>query len=113
MRGVAFGAASTSGMQEHERVVGQVLEREADDVLRAGQSGVRMSNPPFGLKAARPQPLVCKGKPLTTVIVLGVVDPNRAPSLEHGAVPRHAVWNVRQELRQVQGGVGVVADAEE
>ena len=54
MRGVAFGAAGTRGMQEYERVFAQVLEREADHVSRSSESGVRVSNPPLGLKAAQP-----------------------------------------------------------
>jgi hypothetical protein len=53
-RVVALGAAGGGRVEEDERVIGQVFEREANHVARARESGVGVSNLPFGLKAARP-----------------------------------------------------------
>ena len=47
------------------------------------------------------------------MVILAIVDPNRAPILEDSAVLRHAVRNAREKLRQVERGVGVVTDPEE
>ena len=47
------------------------------------------------------------------MVILAVVDPNRAPTPEDGAVLRHAVRDAREQLRQVERGVGVVTDPEE
>ena len=47
------------------------------------------------------------------MVVLQVVQPHRAAVLDDRAVPRHAVGNTREQLRQVDGGVGVVPDPEQ
>ncbi len=47
------------------------------------------------------------------MVVLSILDPNRAPILENRAVFRHAVRNARAEFCQVERGVGVMANAKE
>jgi hypothetical protein len=46
------------------------------------------------------------------MVVLLVVDPDRATVLEDRAVPRHAVRNGGEELRQMERRVGLMTDAE-
>jgi hypothetical protein len=99
-------------MEEQQRVMRQVLERDCNNFAGAREARTRVSNAPLGLESPRPQPLVREGEALATMVVLPVVDPNRSSVLEHRAVRRHAVWNGRQKLRQVECGVGVVTDAE-
>jgi hypothetical protein len=99
-------------MEEQERVVSQLFESNLDDIPGAGEPCVGVSYATFGLETPRPQPLVCEGKALTAVVVLLVVDPHRASVLEHRAVPRHMVWNPREELRQVERRVGVMTNPE-
>jgi hypothetical protein len=100
-------------MEEQEWLAGQVLERDRDHVSRANEPCLRVSYAPFGLEAPLPKPPVREGEALTTVVVLAILDPNRVPLLEDGAGLRHAVRNAREQLRQVQGGIGVVVDPEE
>jgi len=90
----------------------EVLERDSDNIARAREARGRVSNAPLGLESPRPQPLVREGEALATMVVLPVVDPNRASVLEHRAVRRHAVWNGREKLHQVECGVGVMTDSE-
>jgi hypothetical protein len=99
-------------MEEQERVVRQVFQRNSDDVPRAREPCISVPYGPFGLEAQRPQPLVREGEALTTMVVLLVVDPNRPTVLEDRAVPRHAVRNRCKELRQVERRVGIMTDAE-
>jgi hypothetical protein len=47
------------------------------------------------------------------MVILSIVDPNRAAILEDGAVLRHPIRNAREEFRQVERGVAVVTDADE
>jgi len=47
------------------------------------------------------------------MVILSIVDPNRTPILEDGAVLRHAVRNAREKFRQVEHGVGVMTNPEE
>jgi hypothetical protein len=47
------------------------------------------------------------------MVIFSIVDPNQAPILEEGTVLHHAVWNAREEFRQVKRSVGVVTDPEE
>jgi hypothetical protein len=99
-------------MEEHQRVASQVLDRNGHNIPRARQAGMSMPYPPFGLKAPGPEPRVCKGKALTAVVGLLVVNANRATVLEDRAILRHSVRNAREKLGQVERGVGVVADPE-
>jgi hypothetical protein len=99
-------------MEEQQRVLSEVLERDFHNIAGAREARMRVSNAPLGLESPRPQPLIREGEALATVVVLPVVDPNRASVLEHRAVRRHAVWNGRQKLRQVECGVGVMTDSE-
>jgi hypothetical protein len=99
-------------MEEQERVTRQVLDRDFDDVPGAREPCMSMSYAPLGLEAPRPQPLVREGEALATVVVLLVFHPNRTSALEDRAVRRHAVGNARDELRQVQRRIGVMAHAE-
>ncbi len=99
-------------MEEEERVVSQVFECDCDDIPSAREPRRRVSYPPFGLEASLPEPLVCQGETGTAVVVLPIVDPNEASFLEHCAVLRHTVRNAREELRQVERGIGVMTDAE-
>jgi hypothetical protein len=47
------------------------------------------------------------------MVVLLVIDPDRASVLEHGAVSGHPVWNPCQEFRQVERRVGVMTNTKE
>jgi hypothetical protein len=100
-------------MEEQERVTRQVLERKVDNIPSPREPCMSVSYAPLGLKPPRPQPLVREGEALATMVVLTVVYPNRESVLKHRTVRRHAVWNAREELRQVQRGVGVMADPEQ
>ena len=93
--------------------MGKLFEGDLHDVPGAREPCVSVSHAPFGLEAPRPQPLVREGEARATVVVLPVVDPNRASVLEDRAVLRHAVRNAGEEFRQVERRVGVVADPEE
>jgi hypothetical protein len=44
------------------------------------------------------------------MVVLPIVDPNRASPLEDRAVLRHAVRNAREEFRQMKCRVGIMID---
>jgi hypothetical protein len=54
LRLVALDTARTRVMEEQERVVRQVFERSADDVRRAREARMRVSDAPFGLDAPLP-----------------------------------------------------------
>ena len=86
-------------MQEYEGVLGEVFERHADDVPGASESCRRVSHAPFGLETPSPQPGVREGKALAAVVVLAVIDPDRASLLEDSAVLRHTVRHAREQLR--------------
>ncbi len=100
-------------MEKQQRVVSQVLERHRHDVPGAREPCMGVAHRSFGLKLPRPEPLVGEAEALAAVVVLTVLDSRRAPVPKHGAVLRHPVRNAGEELRQVQRGVGVVADAEQ
>lgn len=100
-------------MEEQERVMDQVFERDGDYVPCANEPGMGVSGAPFGLEAPFPQPLVRESKARAAMVVLSIVDPKRVPLLEDGAVARHTVRNAREELRQVERGIGLVTDTEE
>jgi hypothetical protein len=100
-------------MEEQEGLPSQVFERDRDHVPRANEPCLRVTDAPLGLEAPLPKPPVREGEALATVVILAVLEPNRAPLLEDGAGLRHAVRNAREELRQVERGVGVVVDPEE
>jgi hypothetical protein len=72
-----------------------------------------VADAPFGLEAPFPQPRVREGEALAAVVVLAVVDPDRAPPSEDGAVLRHAVRHAREQLHQVERGVGIMTHPEE
>jgi hypothetical protein len=99
-------------MQEQERIVRQVLQRRSDNIAGAREPRLSMPYAPLGLEAPSPQPLVREGEALATVIILLVFYPNRTSALEDRAVRRHAVGNARDELRQVQRRIGVMAHTE-
>jgi hypothetical protein len=99
-------------MEEHERVLRQMFQRNPDNVPSAREPCMGMSYGPFGLEAQGPQPLICEGEALTAMVVLLVVDPDRPTVLEDRAVPRHAVRNRCEELRQMERRVGIMTDAE-
>ncbi len=90
-----------------------MLQRHSHDIASAGEPCVSVPDTPFGLEASHPQPLVREGEPLTAVVVFSVIDSNRPAVLEDGAVGRHTVWNVRDELSQMERGVGVMTDTEQ
>jgi hypothetical protein len=100
-------------MEEQEWILGQPFERDSDDVPRANEPCVRVAYVPFGLEAPFPEPLVREGEALATMVILAILHPNRTPLLEDGAGLGDAVRNAREELRQVEGGVGVVVDPEQ
>ena len=63
-----------AGMQEHERIALEVLDGDADDVLRAREPRMRVADAALALQAARPQPFVRQREALAAMIVLAVVD---------------------------------------
>lgn len=91
----------------------QVLERNFHYVASPGQPRMRVSYRPLHLEAPRAQPSVRQPEPLTTMVVLQIVKPNRASVLEDRAVPRYAVRHPREQLGQVERRVCIVTDAEE
>ena len=99
-------------MEEHKRVTRQVLQRDFDNIPSACEPCMSVPYAPLGLESPGPQPLVREAEALATMVVLPVVDPNRASVLEHCAVRRHAIWNAREQLRQVERGVGGMTDPE-
>jgi hypothetical protein len=100
-------------MQEQKRVVRQVLHGHSDDIASAREPCMGVPDAPFGLEAPRPQPLVREGEALAAVVVLPIVDPDPASFLEDRATRRHAVRYARDELRQVERRIGVMADTEQ
>jgi hypothetical protein len=110
---VAVGAARARRVEEQEWLLGQVLERDADNVPCANEPGLRVTYGPLGLEASLPEPPVREGEALAAVVILAVLEPNQVPLLEDGAGLGHAVRNAREQLRQVERGVGVVIDPEQ
>ncbi len=100
-------------MEKQERVAGQVVERNLDDIPGAREPSVRVPHATFRLKPARPEPLVRQAEALATVIVFLVVNPDRPSVAEHGTGRRHPVRNAREQLRQVERRVGVMANPEQ
>lgn len=92
--------------------MGQMFERDLHDVPRTGEPCMRMSYTPFKLEPPGPQPFVREGEPRTAMVVLPVIDPDRASILEKRAVLGYAVRNAREEFRQVERCVGVVPHPE-
>ncbi len=99
-------------MEKQERVVSQLFTRNLHDVARTRKSCMSVSREPFGLKSPRPQPFVRERKAQTTMVILPIRNPNRAFVLEHRAMLRHPIRNAREELRQVERGVGVMTNPE-
>src|SRR5688572_30835429 len=110
---VALDTSRARRMEKQERVLFQVFDRHSHDVPRACEPRMSVSDPSFGLEAPFPEPPVYQTETGATMVVLSIVDPNRAPSLKDSAVLRHAVRNAGHEFRQVEYGVGVVTDSEE
>ena len=77
---VAFGAACMRRVQEEQRVLFEIFERNADNVPGACKPCLRMSDAPFRLQATLPQPCVGQGEARAAMVVLAVVDPHRCPS---------------------------------
>jgi hypothetical protein len=88
-------------VEKHERVASQMFQRNPHNIPGASEPCVGMSNPPLGLPAPIPQPLVSQCEALTAVVVFSVFNPNRIPILNDSAIPRHAVRNSGKNLRQV------------
>lgn len=88
-----------------------MLDRDGYDVACPREPGMRMSYAALGLQSPFPQPPVRQAEARTAMVVLSVVDANRASILKHRAVLRNAVRSARHELRQVEGRVGLVTDA--
>ena len=100
-------------MEEQERVSSQVIDRNPDDIPSAHKPRMSVSHAPLGLKPLRAQPFVRQGEAHAAVIVLPVIDPNRAAALKDRAELRHAVRNACDDFRQMERRVGVVLDPEE
>ena len=100
-------------MEEQERIASQAFDRNFDNIPSARKPRMSMSYASFGLEAPRPQPLIREGEALTAMVVLSIVDPNRASVLEDCVVPRHTVRNAPKEFRQVERRVGVMTDAKQ
>jgi hypothetical protein len=100
-------------MEEQEGIVRKLFEGNRDNVPSPRQAGMGVSDRSFGLKAARPQPVVCQGEAPTAMIVLTVLDLHRPAVLQDRAVLRYLIWNAGKELSQVQRRVRVVTHAEQ
>lgn len=90
-----------------------MLHRNGNDIACTGQPGSSVSYTTFGLETPCPQPLVRHGEALAAVVVLAVVDPDRASILKDRAVLRNAVRSARKEFRKVEGRVGFMTHADE
>jgi len=99
-------------MEKHQRIARQVLARDLDNIPRTRKERRRVPYAPFGLQPPRAQPLAGESEALAAMVVLPVADPNRPSILEDGAVFRHAVRYIGNELREMQHGVGIVSDPE-
>ncbi len=100
-------------MQKQQPVVRQVLDRHANDVPSASKPRVSVPDTPLGLQGVLAKPLICERKVRAAVIVLRIVDADRAAMLRHGAEPGHAVRDVRDDLCQVQHRIGIVTHSEQ
>ena len=70
-----------------------------------------VSDASFGLGAVLPEPSVGEGETLAAMIVLFIVDPDRAPVLRRPCNVRHAIRYADHQFREMQHRVGVMADA--
>jgi hypothetical protein len=99
-------------VEECERITGEVLQGDLDNVPRSSKPGVRISERTLGLEPSRPEPVIGKGEALTAMIVLAVVNSKWASVLKDRAIPRYSIRNTREHFRQVERGIGVVTDSE-
>jgi hypothetical protein len=99
-------------MEECERIAGEVLQGNLDNVPRPSKPGVRISHRTLGLEPFRPEPVIGEGEAFTAVIVLAVVNSNWASVLKDRALPRYSIGNRGQHFREVERGIGVVTDSE-
>jgi hypothetical protein len=100
-------------MKEHQWVVLEMFERHANDILRTSQTRMGIAHGAFGLERVLPEPLIYQIETCATVIVFVVTYPYRLTMLEHSAVLRDAVGDIRDKLGQMECGVSVVADTEQ
>ncbi len=100
-------------MEKQKRVARQVFERNADNVPRARELCMSVSDPSFGLQAPFSQPLAGESEARATMVILAIIDTNRTAILKNGAIFRHAVRNAGEEFRQMERSVIVVIDPEE
>lgn len=100
-------------MKEQKWIAGQMFHGRVDNLSSTGEPRMSISYRPFRLRAARSQPLVGKGEASTTMIVFLVVDANGPAAVKNRAVFGNPVRDAGDQLRQMDGGVCVVADTEE
>ena len=100
-------------MDEDEGVPRQLLERQVDYVARPHQLGRGVPDRPVRLQARLPQPVIGQMEELAAVVVLPIVQAHGPAVPAQRDVLGHAIGHAGQQLSQVQGGVGVVADAQQ
>src|SRR5262245_34676366 len=100
-------------MQKRERVALQIFDGKPDDVLGAREPRMRMADTAFALQIPGTQPIVRQCKALAAVVVLAVIDADRASVLKHGAMPRHAIGRACKDFRQMQRRARILAAAEQ
>ena len=69
-------------MKKHEPIPHQIFDGDLDDVAGAREPCVSVSDTSFGLEAVLPQPSVGEGETLAAMVVLFIVDPDRAAVLQ-------------------------------
>jgi hypothetical protein len=100
-------------MEKQEGVAAQMFNRDGYDVPGPREPCLSVSDTTLGLETSRPQPRVHQGEARAAMVILAVVDPDGATVLKDGAVFQHAIRNIREEFRQMESRVGVMADADE
>jgi hypothetical protein len=93
--------------------VGEVFQRERDEVFRSEEARMRTADWALALLLALPKPRVGNAKTSAAVIALGDHQLFNAAFSDDEARVRHSVRNTGKGLSQMQGGVFTVFDAEE
>ena len=88
---VALGASTPGGVQEGQRIGGQPLANDPEDIARSDQARQGLSDPALTLQSELTEPTVRQREALAAVIVFDVVHPTGSPALQHRAVFRHLI----------------------
>src|SRR5690349_7227632 len=95
---VALGAAVRGRVQEHERILPELLGRHAHDAPRADEPRDGAPHGPLALEPARAEPAVGEGEPRAAVVVLAVGEDLPPAVAEDRARARDAVRDAGERL---------------